>query len=85
MLSVAVIFILWWFLRERVSYITLGIGGAVGHNLAQLAVACAILQSGYLFMFYLPVLLAAGVLTGTVTGFSLKAVMPAFNRIHGGW
>ncbi|MCL2500120.1 MAG: Gx transporter family protein [Defluviitaleaceae bacterium] len=82
--SVAVIFILWWVFRDRISYVALSIGGAIGHNLAQLLVACAVLQSGYLFLFYLPILLVAGVVSGTLTGISLRVIMPVFDKINGG-
>ena len=41
--------------------------GGVGHNLGQLAVAAAVLESGSIF-YYLPVLLIAGMVAGAFIG-----------------
>ncbi len=51
-----------WFSPTGVSIV-----GGVGHNVGQLAVAAAVLESRTLF-YYLPVLLIAGVVAGAVIG-----------------
>jgi heptaprenyl diphosphate synthase len=83
--SIAVMYLLWRLFKDRVSYISLSVAGAVGHNTAQLFAACLLLQNWALFMFYLPILLIAGAIFGTVTGLSLRVIMPVFKKIHGGW
>ena len=84
LLSLAVMLILWWLLADKISYVSLSIAGAIGHNIGQLFVACLMMQSWPLFVFYLPILLISGAIFGTLTGIFLKAIMPAFNRIHRG-
>ena len=53
---------------------TLGISisGAVAHNIGQCIAAAALLQNLKVFV-YLPMLLAAGVITGTISGLILKS------------
>lgn len=47
--------------------VTVSICGGVAHNAAQLAVASWLVDSYYVF-YYMPVLLVAGILTGTLVG-----------------
>ena len=85
LLSVIVIVIFWWVFRNKISYISLSIAGAIGHNIGQLFVACIMMQNWRLFVFYLPALLITGAIFGTVTGIFLKIIMPIFNEMHRGW
>ena len=57
------------FLKKKELLGTVGVSvmGGVGHNIGQLAVAAAVVQSGSLF-YYLPVLLAAGTVAGALIG-----------------
>ena len=61
-------------------FVGVSVGGAVAHNTAQIAAASLMLGSGYVF-YYLPVLLTAAAVTGTVNGLLLKAALPAAERI----
>ena len=56
------------------SMIGISMAGAVGHNIGQLLAACLLLQSPSI-MYYLPVLLLAGIPTGIFTGFLLNSLM----------
>ncbi|MDD2851313.1 MAG: Gx transporter family protein [Desulfuromonadaceae bacterium] len=56
------------------SMIGVSLAGAVGHNLGQLLAACLLLQSGAI-IYYLPVLLIAGLPTGFITGFLLNSLL----------
>lgn len=56
------------------SPIGISMAGAVGHNLGQLLAASLLLQSAAT-IFYLPVLLLAGIPTGIFTGYVLKALL----------
>lgn len=66
-------------LRGRVSFIGVGILGAVAHNGAQLAVAMLLLSPA--LIGYGPWLLLLAVAAGTVTGLTLNIVMPALQRL----
>ena len=61
-------------------FVGVSVGGAVAHNTAQITAASLMLGSGYAF-YYLPVLLTAAAVTGTVNGLLLKAALPAAERI----
>ena len=67
-------------LRRRVSYIAVGIVGAVAHNAAQLAVAMLLLTPSLLY--YGPFLLLAALAAGTLTGLTLNIVIPALARLR---
>ncbi|MCL1996375.1 MAG: Gx transporter family protein [Defluviitaleaceae bacterium] len=82
MLSIAAIAGLMWISRNKMSVLSLSIAGAIFHNIGQIIVAIIILRSPHLFMLYLPVLLVAGVVMGSLTGICVKIVMPVFERIY---
>lgn len=67
--------------RYPVSVFLMSVFGAVCHNLGQIAVA-AVLLGGFAAFAYLPVLLIAGVLMGTVTGIVMKTVLPAISKLN---
>jgi uncharacterized membrane protein len=52
--------------------------------MGQLIVACLIMQNIALFIIYLPILLIAGAVLGTVTGILLKILIPMFNKVYTG-
>lgn len=56
------------------SMIGISMAGAVGHNSGQLLSACLLLQSSAV-IYYLPVLLLAGIPTGIFTGFLLNSLL----------
>ena len=53
---------------------------AVAHNMGQLIAARFIISNQYVW-YYLPVLLAAGLLMGAITGMALRVVMPYLDRL----
>ena len=59
----------------------LSIFGGAAHNMGQLVAARFIINNQYVW-YYLPVLLAAGLLMGAITGMALKVVMPYLNRLN---
>ena len=79
-LSLIVIIVLSMLLKERVSYLSLSILGAVFHNIGQLA-AISVLMNNKAAFFYLPVLIVAGTVMGCITGTVLNVVMPGLDRI----
>ena len=68
--------------RTRVSFIGVGILGAVAHNGGQLAAAMLLLSPA--LIGYGPWLLLLAVAAGTVTGLTLNIVMPALGRLSRG-
>jgi heptaprenyl diphosphate synthase len=82
--SICVMVLLSALLKEKISYLLLSVFGAIFHNLGQLAALTLIMGNTYA-VWYTPVLLVAGVIMGCVTGSILRVVMPAFNRISGGY
>lgn len=62
-------FLAMWLMKSRdwLPRTGVSIAGAITHNIAQLAVAALVLENGAVFA-YLPVLLFAGIITGTLIG-----------------
>ena len=71
MLSVFVIILL--VKRSKTSYGAISVAGACAHNTGQLAAAAFILSSPVI-LYYLPVLIIAGIATGMLTGAILKGL-----------
>jgi heptaprenyl diphosphate synthase len=84
MLSVALIILLLFLFKNKISYIALSVAGAIAHNIGQLIVACLIMQNMTLFIIYLPILLIAGAVLGTLTGILLEILIPIFNKAYTG-
>ena len=82
LLSVFVILVLRGIFKDRASFVSLSVSGAIAHNLGQLVMACVIMQNWLLFYAFFPFLLIAGTVFGTITGVSLKVLMPVFDRIN---
>lgn len=67
-------------LSKKTGYMAIGIICALVHNFGQLIVA--IITAGNLsVLWYAPVLLISGTVTGAVTGTVLRAVMPSLERV----
>ena len=56
---------------KDVGIIGVSVGGAVSHNIGQIAVACMVVESRAV-LGYLPVLMISAVITGTLTGIAAK-------------
>ncbi|MBQ9415159.1 MAG: Gx transporter family protein [Clostridia bacterium] len=64
--------------RQLLSFVGVSVAGAAAHNLSQIGVAVWLLGSGV--WYYLPLLLLAAALCGTLTGLLLNAVLPRIIR-----
>lgn len=80
-LSVTIMLLLMKPKRFSISVFLLSVCGAMSHNLGQLIAVSGIIGGGAAFS-YLPILLIAGVLMGTVTGLVLRVVLPAVDRLN---
>ncbi len=68
--------------KWNISYFLMAVAGAVMHNVGQLAVMSLLFSSIYSF-YYLPVLLVSGIVMGSLTGVTLKYIMPALQKAVG--
>lgn len=64
---------------EKFSLLGISIAGGVSHNLAQLAVAAAVLRTPQI-VWYLPLLLLSGVLTGALIGIVVRLCLPKLRQ-----
>ena len=62
-------------------YLLLSVFGGAAHNIGQLVMARFIINNQYVW-YYFPVLLAAGLLMGAITGMALQVVLPYLNRLN---
>ncbi len=66
--------------KTKISFLPLGVCGALAHNAAQLLCAWVLVSSSV--VFYIPILLLLGILTGLLTGTVLKISWPALMRME---
>lgn len=78
--SAAVMVLLVVIFKKKISYLIISISGAISHNIGQLVIASFLLGTN-LFLYYLPLLIIAGVIMGYITGIALKILIPVFNRV----
>ncbi len=76
-LSILVIILLLRLFGSSISYLILSIAGAIFHNIGQI-IAVSFMLNAYAYM-YLPVLIASGVVMGSITGVLLKTLMPVLS------
>lgn len=77
--AVASTLVVWLLLKKtRVSFLVLGVCGALTHNAAQLACACLLTSPAV--VAYAPLLVLFGVGTGMLTGLVLRVILPELQR-----
>jgi len=79
--SILIMILLLSLKKVKVSYIIISVISAIAHNLGQL-VAVSVLLKNIAAFYYSPVLIASGVLMGSVTGITIKIMLPAMERIN---
>lgn len=80
LLSLAVMILLLFVFKDKVSYLLLSIFGAIFHNLGQLT-AVSLIYTNLYMLAYLPVLLFAGIIAGIATAALLKLILPALKKL----
>ena len=65
---------------KKISAVGVSVLGAVVHNVGQIAVAGAVMQTARI-MYYLPVLLVSGALTGVLVGVISGVVIARLNNV----
>ena len=78
LLSIAVVILLHRLFKDKISYVMISVAGACAHNLGQYAVISLWLATPVM-VYYLPVLVASGIVMGTVTGVLLRVLMPVIS------
>lgn len=63
------------------SIVGVSVSGGISHNIGQILVACAVLEN-IRIMYYLPVLMISGIITGIFTGFAAKAALRVIKKIN---
>lgn len=85
-LAGAVISLLTMFIVKKIkgiSIIGVSIGGGVSHNLGQLIIASIVAET-YSVIYYVPVLIIAGIITGMLVGILAFNVKPIVHKIKNG-
>lgn len=76
--SVLIMILLIWLFKDKISYLSLSISGAIFHNIGQISAASWL--TGTLLIGYLPLLLIAGIAAGFITSVILKITLPALKK-----
>lgn len=79
-LSLLVMWILYRVLPFRLTWFIISVCGALAHNIGQLLGASAILGTS-LSLYYAPIMLVMGLIMGALTSISLKAILPAIEKL----
>ena len=80
LLSLLVMWVLYYKLPFRPTWFILSVCGALSHNIGQLLGAGLILSSA-MSLYYAPVMLVLGLVMGALTSLTLRAVLPALGRL----
>ncbi len=78
--SLVVMWALYFLPRRRPTWFILSVCGALAHNIGQLLGASIILSSA-ISLYYAPVLLVLGLIMGSVTSVTLRAILPAMAKL----
>ena len=80
LLSLLVMWVLYYLLPVRPTWFILSVCGALAHNVGQLLGAGVIISSS-LSLYYAPGMLVLGLVMGALTSITLKALLPALGRL----
>ena len=80
LLSLVVMWVLYYLLPVRPTWFILSVCGALAHNVGQLLGAGVIISSS-LSLYYAPVMLVLGLVMGALTSVTLRALLPALGPI----
>lgn len=80
LLSLLVMWVLYYLLPVRPTWFILSVCGALAHNIGQLLGASVIISSSLSF-YYAPVMLVLGLVMGALTSITLKALLPALGKM----
>ena len=78
--SLLVMWVLYYHFPVRPTWFILSVCGALAHNVGQLLGARVILSSA-MSLYYAPVMLVFGLIMGSLTSITLRALLPALGRL----
>ena len=78
--SLLVMWVLYYHFPVRPTWFILSVCGALAHNVGQLLGASVILSSA-MSLYYAPVMLVFGLIMGSLTSITLRALLPALGRL----
>lgn len=79
--SVLVMSLLIALFRKKISYFIISVFGAVFHNVGQLTAVSIYYKGIYVWWYYLPALIIFGIISGLITSFLLKLLLPALSKL----
>ena len=79
-LALLVMWLLSRFEGRAFSLVGISVAGAAAHNIGQISVGVLLLSEPLLYLMYLPPLLLAGLVTGTLTGIAAFPIAARFSR-----
>ena len=80
LLSLLVMWVLYYLLPVRPTWFILSVCGALAHNIGQLLGASVILSTA-VSLYYAPIMLVLGLVMGALTSVTLKAILPALGKM----
>jgi heptaprenyl diphosphate synthase len=80
MLSFAVMFSMFFLLKDKISIIGISVVGGITHNLGQLLMAAFIIKNLDILL-YLPFLMVSGVATGIIVGLTTKILLKYLKKV----
>ena len=80
LLSLLVMWVLYYLLPVRPTWFILSVCGALAHNIGQLLGASVILSTA-VSLYYAPIMLVLGLVMGALTSITLKALLPALGKM----
>ncbi len=80
LVSVTIMVLLLRMKKIRFSYLVISVFGAIGHNLGQILGETMLTRTVWT-LYYFPILVLSGLGMGMVTGFVLKTVLPAIEKL----
>ena len=78
--SLLVMWVLYYHFPVQPTWFILSVCGALAHNVGQLLGASVILSSA-MSLYYAPVMLVFGLIMGSLTSITLRALLPALGRL----
>ena len=78
--SLLVMWVLYYHFPVQPAWFILSVCGALAHNVGQLLGASVILSSA-MSLYYAPVMLVFGLIMGSLTSITLRALLPALGRL----
>ncbi len=78
--SLLIMIILLLIFKDKISYLIISISGAIFHNFGQF-IGILLIYDTFSLVYYTPVLLIAGIISGSLTAILLRTFIPIFKKL----